>query len=32
VRGQFMIHFNNRFNETSLLVKAAVEQGELGEI
>jgi predicted dehydrogenase len=29
---QLMVHFNNRFNETSLLVKAAVEQGELGEI
>jgi predicted dehydrogenase len=29
---QLMVHFNNRFNETSLLIKAAVEQGEMGEI
>jgi hypothetical protein len=27
-----MGHLNNRFNETSRLVKAVVEQGELGEI
>jgi predicted dehydrogenase len=29
---RLMVHFNTRFNETSLLVKQAVEAGELGEI
>src|SRR5262245_22394403 len=27
-----MVHFNTRFNETSLLVKQAIEAGELGEL